>query len=96
MAVDFSFINIVNVISQELFGGNTTVGGLVIMMAVSFLMMAVLANMKAPMQYSLAPMVILSIIFAAMGIMDTTVSFIIIIVCAVIIATTARKLVGGN
>lgn len=96
MAVDFSFINIVNVISQELFGGNTTVGGLVIMMAVSFLMMAVLANIKAPMQYSLAPMIILSIIFAAMGIMDTTVSFIVIIVCAVIIATTARKLVGGN
>ena len=96
MAVDFSFINIVNIISQELFGGNTTVGGLVIMMAVSFLMMAVLANIKAPMQYSLAPMIILSIIFATMGIMDTTVSFIVIIVCAVIIATTARKLVGGN
>ena len=94
MAVDFSFINIVNVISQELFGGNTTVGGLVIMMAVSFLMMAVLANIKAPMQYSLAPMIILSIIFAAMGIMNTTVSFLIVIVCAVLIAATARRTIG--
>lgn len=96
MAVDFSFANIVYVISQELFGGNTTVGGLVIMMAVSFIMMAILANLKAPMQYALAPMIILSIIFGAMGIMDTTVSFIVIIVCGVIVATSARRLVGGS
>lgn len=94
MAVDFSFVNIVNVISSELFGGNTTVGGLVIMLAVSFLMMAVLANMKAPIQYSLAPMIIMSIIFAAMGIMNTTVSFLIVIVCAVLIAATARRTIG--
>lgn len=95
MAVDFSFINIVGVISQELFGGNTTVGGLVIMLCVTFIMIAILANIKAPMQYALAPMIIMSIIFAAMGIMDTTVSFIIIIICAVLIASTARRLVGG-
>lgn len=94
MAVDFSFINIVNVISQELFGGNTTVGGLVIMLAVTFIMMAALANMKAPIQYSLAPMIIMSIIFAAMGIMNTTVSFLIVIVCAVLIAATARRTIG--
>ena len=95
MAVDFSFSNIIYVIS-EFFGGNTTVGGLAVMMAVSLIIMAILANIKAPIQYSLAPMILLSIIFAAMGIMNTTVSFIIIIVCAVILASTARRLVGGN
>lgn len=95
MAVDFNFINIVNIISQEMFGGNTTVGGLVIMLACAFIMMMILASLKAPMHYSLAPMILMSIIFAAMGIMDTTVSFIIIIVCAVLIATSARRLVGG-
>lgn len=94
MPVDFSFINIVNVISAELFGGNTTVGGLVIMLGVAFIMMMFLAAVKAPIQYSLAPMILMSIIFAAMGIMNTTVSFLIIIVCAVLIAATARRTIG--
>ena len=94
MPVDFSFINIVNVISAELFGGNTTIGGLVIMLGVAFIMMMFLAAVKAPIQYSLAPMILMSIIFAAMGIMNTTVSFLIIIVCAVLIAATARRTIG--
>lgn len=94
MPVDFSFINIVNVISSELFGGNTTIGGLVIMLGVAFIMMMFLAAVKAPIQYSLAPMILMSIIFAAMGIMNTTVSFLIIIVCAVLIAASARRTIG--
>ena len=94
MAVDFDFYNIINIFSQELFGGNTTIAGLVIMLAITFIMMAILANIKAPMQYSLAPMMLLSIIFAAMNIMDMTVSFIIIILCAILMATTARSLVS--
>ena len=94
MAVDFSFTNIVNIVAQELFNGNTTIGGLVIMLAISFFTMAFLANIKAPIQYSLAPMVVLSIIFGAMGIMDMTASFLIIILCAVIIAIGARRTVG--
>lgn len=94
LAVDFSFINIVNVISQELFGGNTTVGGLVIMLAVAFLMMAVLANIKAPVQYSLVPVIILAIVFAALNIMDMTVSFVIIIISAVIVATGVRNMIS--
>ena len=94
MAVDFSFLNIINVISAEMFGGNTTVGGLVIMMVVAFIMIAILASVKAPMQYALVPMIILSVIFAAMGIMNTTVSFLIIIVSAVLIAATARRTIG--
>ena len=94
MAVDFSFINIVNIISNQIFGGNTTVGGLVIMMVVAFIMMAFLASIKAPMQYALVPMIIMSVIFAALGIMNATVSFLIIIISAVLIAATARRTIG--
>ena len=94
MAVDFSFINIVNIISNQIFGGNTTVGGLVIMMVVAFIMMAFLASIKAPMQYALVPMIIMSVIFAALGIMNATVSFLIIIISAVMIAATARRTIG--
>lgn len=92
--VDFTFQSIINVISQVMFDGNTTIGGLAIMMAVSFIMMAILANVKAPLQYSLVPMFILAIIFGAMGIMDTTVSFLVVILSAVLIAATARRTIG--
>ena len=91
MAVDFSAINIIDVIAQELFGGNTTISGLVIMLAVTFVMMAILANIKAPAHYALVPMIILSIVFAAMGVLNYTVSFIIIIFSAVLIALAARR-----
>ena len=95
MAVDFDFSNIMMVIAQEFFGGNTTVAGLAIMLVVAFIMMAILANIKAPVQYALAPMIILSIIFAAMGVMDTTVSFIVIIISAVLMAAASRRLASG-
>lgn len=95
MAVDFSFLNIVDIIAQTLFSGNTTIAGLVIMLVCAFILMAILANIKAPMEYSMAPMLILAIIFGAMGIMDTTVSFVIIIISAIVVASGARRLISG-
>lgn len=92
MAVDFDFNNIISIVAQELFGGNTTVAGLVIMLAIVFICMAFLSTIKAPIQYSLVPMIIMAVIFATMGIMDPTVSFLIIILSAVLMAATARKL----
>ena len=92
MAVDFTFNNIVQIIAQEFLGGNTTIAGLCIMLVVSFIMMAILANLRAPVVYSLAPMIILAIAFAGLGIMDTTVSFLVIILCAVVIAAQARRI----
>lgn len=95
MAVDFTITNIISVIAQTVFDGNTTIAGLAIMLLVAFIMIAILANIKAPVQYSLVPIIILAIIFASMGIMDTTVSFIVIIISAVVVATGARNLVGS-
>jgi len=95
VAVDFSFNNIIGIVSDAFFSGNTTIAGLIIMLVITFIMMAILANIKAPVQYSLAPMIILSVVFAAMGIMDTTVSFLIVILCAVLIAAAARRVSGS-
>lgn len=96
MAVDFTFNNIVQIIAQEFLGGDTTIAGLSIMLVLSFIMMAILANLRAPVVYSLAPMVILSVAFAAMGFMDPTVSFLIIILCAIVIALQARRIASGD
>ena len=93
--VAITFNSIINIIAQTFFDGSTTIAGLVIMLAAFFIALVVLANVKAPPVYSLVPMMILSIIFTAYGVMDTTVSFLIIILSAVMTAAMARKTVGG-
>lgn len=92
----FSFATIVGVIGQGFFDGSSSLAGLAIMAALFFVMVAFLANVRAPVTYALVPMMLLAIMFAALGIVDTTVSFLIIIICAVLVALTARNLVGGR
>lgn len=94
--VAITFANIINIIAQTFFDGSTTLAGLAIMLAAFFLMLVILANVKAPPIYSLVPMIVLAIIFAAYGVMDTTVSFLIIILSAIMTAVVARKTVGGD
>lgn len=92
MTVDFSVTGIIDILSQSFFGGNSTLTGLAIMLAVFFVMVVILATVKAPVTYSLAPMMILSVFFSYLGIIDTTISFLIIIVSVVLIAMTARSI----
>ena len=92
----FSFNTIVGVIGQGFFDGSTSLAGLAIMAVLFFVMVAFLANVRAPVTYALVPMMLLAIMFAALGIVDTTVSFLIIIICAVLVALSARNLVGGR
>lgn len=93
MAVDFTFTNIINIIANEFFMGNTTITALALMLAASLILMMILSSIKAPVTYALAPMIIMSIIFNAMGMMDSTVSFIIIILSAIVMAASTRRLV---
>lgn len=92
----FSFNTIVGVVAQIFFDGSDNLAGLAIMAVVFFMMVAFLANVRAPITYALVPMIILAILFAGLGIIDTTTSFLIIILSAVIIAANARNLVGGR
>ena len=96
MAVDFTFQGIIDVIAQTFCGGSVQIAGLLVMLAIFFAMLVVFAAVRAPMQYAVAPMLITDIVFTAMGIVNTTVSFLIIIVCAVMIARQVRGIVGGS
>lgn len=92
--VDLSMDSIIDIIGQTMFSGNSEVAGLVIMLAVFFVMVVILANLKAPPVYAMVPMMILAVVFSALGILDQTISFLIIIVSAVVVAMQARKIVG--
>lgn len=92
MTVDFTISGVIDVLSQTFFEGNTTLAGLAIMLVLFFIMIVILANVNAPVQYSLVPIMLLAVFFSYIGVMDTTVSFVIIILSVIMIALTARRL----
>lgn len=94
--VDFTIQGIIDIIGQTLCGGSTQLAGLLVMVAVFFVMLVIFASVKAPISYALAPMMIVDLIFGALGIIDATISMFIIIICAVLMAKSARDLVGGG
>lgn len=94
--VDFTLMGIIEVLAQTFCGGSTQIAGLLVMMAVFLAMLVIFAIVKAPMQYAIAPLIIVDIIFTALGIVNTTVSFIILIICAVMMARQVRDIVGGS
>lgn len=96
MALDFSLDGLIDVIAWGFFGGSASLAGLAIMIVVMMGCVALFAAFKAPVSYALVPVMIIAVMFTSIGILDTTISFIIIILCAVLVAAQARDLVGGR
>lgn len=96
MAVEFSFTALVDMLAQTVFGGSIEVAGLVIMMCVFFVLIVVMANLGASPIYALVPLIVLDIIFASLGVLNTTVAFLILVISAVVTAVAARGVVGGS
>lgn len=92
MTVDFTVSGVIDVLSQSFFEGNTTLAGLAIMLVLFFIMIVILANVNAPVQYSLVPIMLVAVFFSYIGVLDTTVSFIIIILSVVMLGITARRI----
>lgn len=96
MGVDFSFQGIVDLLAQTVFAGSVEVAGLVVMMTVFLVLVIILANIGASPIYALVPLIILDIIFASLGVLNTTVAFLILILSAIMTAISARSIVGGS
>jgi len=94
--VDFSIQNAINIIAQAVCGGDLTVAGLLVMVGVFFISLAIMAAIKAPVTYSLVPLIPLAIMFGTMGVLDVTLSFLIIIITAIVVALEVRKVVTGD
>lgn len=96
MAVSLDFNSLIDVIAWSMFGGDSAIAGMVILVAVLFISVALFAAIKAPVGYALVPAMLVTVIFTAMGILDTTISFIIIILSAVLVGIQAKGIVGGR
>ena len=90
----FNADTIIGVIGTTFFNGSSTLAGLAIMVVIWVGIVAVLANLKAPISYSLVPMIPVAIIFAGMNIISVDISMIIILVCGVMTAVNIRNMMG--
>lgn len=94
--VDLSVNTVIELIAQGFFNGDIQLAGLAILAVTLVLVAVIMASIKAPMEYSLLPAMVLTALFATMGIINTTLSFLIIILAAVPLASRARALVGDR
>ena len=94
--VEFTFTSIIDILAQSFFDGNIQLAGLCVMLGIFFVLAAVMAAFKAPIHYCIAPMLITAILFSYVGIIDTTIGFLLVIVVAVILALEARKITAGG
>ena len=93
---DFNITNAMDVLTQTVFGGNTLVAGMAFLLVAFLVIVAIFSKLNAPPVYSLVPMIPVVIMFGYLGIVDGTVSMLIVIISVVIVAMYARKMVAGG
>lgn len=91
--MELTFQNFINWLSTYFFGGSLTLTGLVLLMQCWAVFLVILINQKAPATYSVVPMIPLQIFFASYGILNSTISILIVIVSAAMVATEMKRVV---
>lgn len=96
MAIDFTFGNLIQIGADVFFGSSTAVMGLAAMVGIWLVIAAILANMKAPISYSLVPLIPIALIFMGYGIISVDVAMIIILVVSVFAAIMFRGIISRS
>lgn len=86
-----TFSNIVDMIAENFFSGSTTLAGLALLLLAWAICAVIVINMKAPVTYTVVPLIPLSIFFSAYGILNETLTIFIILVCAVMVAVQVKQ-----
>ena len=91
--MEFTFQNLIDLLANNLFGGSTSLAGLALMLAIWAVFAVICLAMRAPPVYTIVPLIPISIFFAAYGLLNETVSIIIILVSSVLVAAEFKKVV---
>lgn len=91
--MELNFITIFEWLSNSFFSGSTTLAGLAVLIAGWAIAAVICLNFKAPPVYSLVPMIPMSIFMAGYGVLNETVSVIIILVTSVLVARSFKQVV---
>lgn len=96
MSVEFSIQNMMQVIADTIFGGSTELAGLVVMVAIFFVMLALFAAIRAPPTYAILPMMLVDVVFMYLGVMNTVVGVVIMIIAMVLVGRYASGAILGG
>ena len=91
--MDLSFTSIIDFTSSYFFNGSSTLAGLALMVAAWAVCVVICMNMRASPAYSVVPMIPIAIFFAAYGILNESISILIILISSVIAASEFKKVV---
>ena len=91
--MEFTFSNIIDLIATNIFAGSSTLAGLAIMLALWAVFAVIFLAMKAPPAYTVVPLIPISIFFTAYGILNETITIIIVLVSSVLVAAEFKKVV---
>lgn len=91
--MEITFNNIIDLISNSIFGGSTTLAAIAIMLAIWAIFAVICINMKASPAYTVVPLIPVSIFFTAYGLLNSTVMIIIVLVSAALVAAEFKKVV---
>lgn len=89
--MDFTFQNIIDLLANNMFGGSSTLAGLALMLAIWAVCSIICLSMKAPPVYTVVPLIPISIFFTAYGILNQTITIIIVLVSAVLVGAEFKK-----
>lgn len=91
--MEFTFNNIIDLVANNIFAGSTTLAGLAVMLALWAVFAVIFLAMKAPPTYTVVPLIPISIFFTAYGILNETITIIIVLVSSVMVAAEFKKVV---
>lgn len=86
-----SFSDIINLIAETFFAGSTTMAGLSLIIAAWAIAAIICLNLKAPPAYTVVPMIPITIFFAAYGILNESITILIVIISAALVAMEFRR-----
>ena len=92
--MEFTFQNLVDLIANNVFGGSSVLAGLALMLAMWAVFAVICLAMRAPPVYTVVPLIPISIFFTAYGLINETITIIIVLVSSVLVAAEFKKVVN--
>lgn len=91
--MDLTFASILEWLANSFFGGSTTLAGLGVLVAAWAVAAVICLNFRASPAYSVVPMIPICIFLTGYGVLNETVSVMIILVSSVLVASEFKKVV---
>lgn len=91
--MELTFDSIITWLANSFFGGSTTLAGLGVLVAAWAVAAVICLNFRASPAYSVVPMIPICIFLAGYGILNETVTVMIILVSSVLVAAEFKRVV---